>query len=297
MGVRHIVVRTALATLTAGAVLLGAAACADGGGNGTGNAGTPETPVAGTTEQRTIAVGSAERDYAVHIPGVVDPEPDLVIALHYWGGTMQEYIDGTSWSKLADAGGFVVAFGSGNDKSWNAGDCCGTAMDGQSNDLGYIDAMIAALKEEFHPGRVLVAGTSNGAMMAQRYGCEGTEDVDVASISGSLFVDCEGAPPRNVIMINGLLDETVRYDGEPGGNGGLIDGIPVPDAFAKWRQIDQCGEPSRADEDGGLVHVDSSECADGKRVELITIDDVKHSWPSSRFDPIARVAEFYRLGG
>ena len=248
----------------------------------------------GITVTRELDVGGAAREFALHVPGTPDPTPDLLVVLHWWGGSMEEAAASGGWTAASDAGGFLVAFGSGIDHSWNAGSCCGTASEQGVDDVAYVDALIRAVDAEHRIGRVVVAGISNGAMMALRFGCESSTEADIAAVSGSLFADCRGAPPRDVVMINGLLDETVRYDGAPGSLG--VAGLSVPDAFATWRAIDDCAEPTRSAGPDALVHVDTARCADGRQVRLITIDDAAHQWPSSRYGPTEAIIAFTGIG-
>ncbi|MBO9577290.1 MAG: hypothetical protein J7480_00795 [Microbacteriaceae bacterium] len=308
MGARHVLVRSLLGACSAIALVAGLTACMpnEPGPGGTGTpaptttAGAPADPGApaapGTTETRTIDAGSggSAREYALHVPAAMDESPDLVVVLHWWGGSMEEASAAHGWADASDQRGFLVAFGSGVDHSWNAGGCCGTAKDKQIDDLAYIDAVIDAVSAEYGVDRVVVAGTSNGAMMALRYGCETDRDVGLAAVSGSLFVDCADGRPKDVVMVNGLADETVRFDGQPGSSG--IDGMPVPDAFATWRSIDGCGEPARTDSPDGQVHTDAATCADGRRTELITIEGAGHQWPYNQYDATEWIAEFYGLG-
>ena len=45
-------------------------------------------------------------------------------------------------SSLADDLGFALVVPAGVDRSWNAGPCCGTAMDRQLDDVGFVHAAL-----------------------------------------------------------------------------------------------------------------------------------------------------------
>jgi polyhydroxybutyrate depolymerase len=84
----------------------------------------------------------------------------------------------------------------------------------------------------------------------------------------------------SVLHIHGTADRLIRYDGSPGAGVARIDGPSVPDLNAFWRNADQCAAPAMTTD--GPVTTSSAQCADGRAVELITIDGAGHQWPGSQ---------------
>ena len=63
-----------------------------------------------------------------------------------------------------------------NPCSWNAGGCCGTAPDRRVDDVGFVRAIASWLKSAMCADDDLFAmGFSNGAMMANRLGCDAAD--------------------------------------------------------------------------------------------------------------------------
>src|SRR5262245_35584191 len=104
--------------------------------------------------QRKLQVGGRERSYAVHVPpGATDSRPmPLVIVLHGGAGNGAGAATQTGFSREADRSGFVVAYPDGTDRprpflnalgkpgllTWNAGGCCGYAMENRIDDVAFL---------------------------------------------------------------------------------------------------------------------------------------------------------------
>lgn len=85
-----------------------------------------------------------------------------------------------SISDLADKAskeGYIIAFAQstpGYDASWNAGACCGDAVENDFDDISYFKTVIRLLTSKYkaNPNEVFVGGWSNGGMMSLRMACE-----------------------------------------------------------------------------------------------------------------------------
>jgi len=105
----------------------------------------------------TIQVGGRTRSYLLHVLpnyNATIPVP-LVLVLH--GATQSpasaERMSGMS--ELADREGFLVAYPSGTSRfgrmpTWNAGNCCGYALNNNIDDVGFVRALIQRLKKEYN---------------------------------------------------------------------------------------------------------------------------------------------------
>jgi polyhydroxybutyrate depolymerase len=120
---------------------------------------------------RSLVYAGIERTYVLHIPAGYDatrPTP-LVLAFHGIGLNAEEMIRISGLNEQADISGFIVAYpnGTGENKSWNGGHCCGEAAKNNVDDVGFVRALIDELAAliNIDPSRVYATGFSNGAIM------------------------------------------------------------------------------------------------------------------------------------
>ena len=97
----------------------------------------------------------------------------------------------------------------------NCGQCGWTSC---HDDVGFLRSLVADVVDRWHvdASRVHVSGFSNGAMMANRIGCEASElFASVAFIGGRLEPGFECKPTKRLplLQINGGEDEVVPFDG------------------------------------------------------------------------------------
>jgi polyhydroxybutyrate depolymerase len=257
-----------LAVATTAAVLAG---CAPDGGTG---------PDSGTTS-RTIEVGAESREYRLHVPPQLADDPALVVMLHGGLGSARQAEGAYGWDAVADAEGFVVAYPDGVNRTWNAGDCCGGAAREDVDDVAFLTALVTELRAEFGvgPDRTFGTGMSNGAMMTYRIACETDLFAAIAPVAGTIVTTCDDPAPASLLHIHGQGDGSVRMDGEPGDGVGDVDGMPIADVNALWRQADGCGDPVVTD--APPVTTSTSTCADGRTVTLVTVAGAGHQWPGS----------------
>ena len=230
------------------------------------------------TEVRTIMVDGTERTYRIHVPETLAAEPALVFMLHGGFGSGRQAERSYGWTAASDSDGFVVVYPDGENRAWNAGDCCGRFAE-RLDDVAFIAALVADLQAEFGvaPDRTFATGMSNGAMLAYRLACETDLFAAIAPVAGTIVVDCADPHPTSVLHIHGALDERVRVDGERGTGTANVDGMPVADVIDLWRSANGCEEPTTTTE--GVVTREASACAEGRTVELIVIADSGHAWP------------------
>jgi polyhydroxybutyrate depolymerase len=289
--------RAGLAVMLAGTVAAVAVGCGPGG-----KAPAAPQPSAGSappsgTVSHSVTVGGVTRDYAIHVPPGTGTAPvPLVIQLHGGGGNDVNIEKQTGFYDLADAKGFLVASPDGTggrqDKllTWNAGWCCGQAMDKQVDDVAFIGAVLDDVEAHYpvDTRRVYVTGFSNGGMMTYRLGCALADRLAaIAPVSGALDYDgCAPSRPLPVLAIHGTADGNVPYDGGKGTPEGLrfpgqkdrVD-RSVADSVGFWVKADGC-PPAPADEhSGSLARTTYAPCAGGTEVVLDTIVGGVHAWP------------------
>jgi polyhydroxybutyrate depolymerase len=159
---------------------------------------------------------------------------------------------------------------------------------------GLIDEIAA--RTRIDPGRVYIAGHSNGGFMSHRMACDRANKVTaIASISGVTFADparCAPSAPVAVLQVHGTDDETIHFQGGVLQVAGLPD-APYPGAAetaSLWLGLDGCDpaltETTRridavVDVDGAdgpaeTTVAESTGCDPGGRVELWTMHGVGH---------------------
>ena len=119
----------------------------------------------------------------------------LVVVLHGGGGNAENIEEVTGFSEKADEEGFIVVYPDGSGRldryllTWNAGFCCGYALENNIDDVGFIRALIEYLQEKYAINRnmIYVTGISNGGMMSYRLGAELSDIVAaIAPVAGSI---------------------------------------------------------------------------------------------------------------
>jgi polyhydroxybutyrate depolymerase len=242
----------------------------------------------------TIQVGGRTRSYLLHVLpnyNATIPVP-LVLVLH--GATQSpasaERMSGMS--ELADREGFLVAYPSGTSRfgrmpTWNAGNCCGYALNNNIDDVGFVRALIEKLKRDYNvdPKRIYVTGISNGGMLSYRLACELADQVAaVAPVEGAQNVDCHPSAAVSVIIFHGTADRLVPFEGgsTPFQLGPRRSDTPVKDAVAFWVKQDGCSPNPKHDETKEVQIDTYSGCGDGTGVALYAIQRGHHMWPGTR---------------
>jgi polyhydroxybutyrate depolymerase len=103
---------------------------------------------------------------------------------------------------------------------------------------------------------------------------------------GELKYQKTPAQPVSALIINGMLDQSVPYQGGPPGGRfpGAWDGTPTKPALAQaefWAQANRCAD-SPARQERGPVVTWQYRCAAGKAVELHLLKDTGHTWPGGQ---------------
>ena len=212
----------------------------------------------------------------------------LLIVLHglYLDPASAEASSGLD--RVADTQDVALAYPSGYQGGWNAGNCCGDAHAQRIDDVGFL-VHIIDLVRELRPidlDRIYLAGVSNGGMMALKAICDRPDVFAAAvSVSGTLQAPCSGRRPVNAMTIHGLRDTTVPYNGE---RLSKFLGVPVtsaPTTIARLAARSQC--TARHLSTAKLfVRTEYRGCAEGTSVQLVTVRRMGHTWPTLQHDGI-----------
>ncbi len=260
----------------------------------------------------TLSWGGLERAYVLHRP----PSPDgarrlpALIVLHGGHGDADrmDKLATASLRRLAAEKGVLlvypegIRYETGVRTRWN---------DGRSDefstvdDVGVLSALIDRLVATCNadPGRVYVAGISNGAGMALRVACDLSDKVAgvaavAASMTRKLSLECRPSRPVPVLIMTGTKDPFVPWEGgtDPGiwwiGKRGerarsIGEILPVPEGARFWARANGCPpaasvayEPDRDPKDGTRVRRETfGPCRGGSRVALYAVEGGGHTWP------------------
>lgn len=259
-----------------------------------------------------------ERRAIVHVPpaGAATPRP-VVLAFHGGGGEAEGFQDYAGLDAVADREGFLVVypFGSGplprRLLTWNAGGCCGWAVEHGVDDVGFAVALLddVARRARVDTRRVYATGHSNGSMMAYRLAAERADRVAAAAgIAGAMNLD-RFAPARavSILHIHSVDDPRALYEGGLGppfpGSDHQEEHRSVEEMVERWVQHDGCpaepktegpvrGVPGTPDEDHTATRITWGPCRDGTEVAHLRLTGAGHGWPG---DEGSRVRE--RISG
>lgn len=259
-------------------------------------------PLAAGSHSFYLSHGGIKRQYLVHLPTRYDPASPtpLVLALHGGGGHAAHMADDENYGlgKKADQAGFIVVFPNGYSQlpggrfaTWNAGACCGDARDRQIDDVGFLRAVVAAVKAQVNvdPARVFATGMSNGGMMSHRLACEAPDLFRaVAAVAGTDATStCQPARPVSVLHIHARDDTHVLFNGGAGPNAfrdpaKVMDFVAVPETISRWVKRNQCQPtPQRSAARPGAYCDTYAGCAGGVSVQLCVTENGGHSWPGA----------------
>ncbi len=252
---------------------------------------------ANQTGQQSLRHDGRTRTYVVRTPSANNAGSQrlpVVMVLHGGGGNAANAEKMTGFTSLVERERIIVVYPEGTARrpripllTWNAGHCCGPAMEQQVDDVGFIDTLLDALIARYpvDTSRIYVTGMSNGAMMSHRIGRALSARVAaVAPVVGAVFGDeTRPAQPVSAIIINGMQDRSVPPDGglTQGRAAAEWDGTPMKPQLAQgtfWANANGCdATPTRSQT--GAVILSRYRCPDGHRVEVYQLTDNGHAWP------------------
>jgi len=246
------------------------------------------------------------RAYRVHVPpGYPSATPlPLVVVIHGAFDTAEGVERASGFSRLADQENFVALYPEGIGilgflQHWNAGHCCGKAAADGIDDVGFVASAIEDVCGHLNidRDRVFMVGFSNGGMLVYRFAAERGELLAAAaplaaSIGGRAAADvpewriAEPARPLPLIVMHGLSDDDVRYEGGASlHRGGTRTYLPVEESVEVWIRRNGCA--LRAAEqllyDGRVLLKSWSGCENDAEVALYLIEGWGHVWPGRNF--------------
>jgi polyhydroxybutyrate depolymerase len=250
--------------------------------------------------------GQLHRSYIVHVPPQASGGKPLPAVLNFHGGGAHA-LEQKRYSRMdatADREGFIAVYPNGSGGiggrllTWNAGACCGLAVAGRVDDVGFAIALLDDLagRLALDRERIYATGLSNGSMMAYRLAAEAAHRIAaVAGVAGAMTLPgFEPALPVPVMHIHSVNDERALYDGGLGPafpfTNTRVFHAPVDAMLEKWVARNGCPAKAQAAETvrGRPGHADAAHtatrhgylpCRDGTEVVLWKLTGAGHVWP------------------
>lgn len=241
--------------------------------------------VGATSLAQTEGASLDERGYGLYIPTTYNEdaadELPLVIALHGFGDTWENFYPATGLINRAEQDNFIVAFPQGYQRQWNDG----SIGDHEEDEIQLFRDLIARVQRDYRvdEDRIYLVGFSNGGTMVFRAACEAPDlFAGIASIAGTMRSaqsdDCEseGLP---VLIIHGTGDTVVPFEGS-------VYRYAVTSGVTFWAMQNGCDLESVPpySEDlfrNGFSTYFFEDCADGNFVMLHAIENGGHTIPGS----------------
>lgn len=241
-----------------------------------------------------VTIEGNKRAYLAHIPAQAHANQALpmVLVLHGGMGNMQVQANEGFYHQISasDHYGYIAVFPNGYSRfpggkfaTWNAGNCCGSAVKKQSDDVAVIRAIIQDMKQRapVDSKRIFVDGMSNGGMMSYRLACELSETISaIAAVAGTDNTQhCNPRRPVAVLHIHAKDDDHVPFNGGKGRQS-LVDVnfTSVPATMNKWVKLNRAQPQAER-----ILEVPGAYCDIHRGglapVQLCVTETGGHSWP------------------
>ncbi|MBS0264043.1 MAG: prolyl oligopeptidase family serine peptidase [Planctomycetes bacterium] len=262
---------------------------------------TQHSPLTAGSHLRHIRVGGVDRKYLVHLPPQYDPAvpSPVVLAFHGYGSSSHHMVKFCDLSTKADQAGFVVVYPEGTGKTrrtlaWNAGDCCGDPQQDNTDDVGFVRALLDDLGSvaSVDPRRMFAAGMSNGAMMAYFLALKLSDRIAaIAAVSGPMGTcKCQPKRPVPVMHFHGLDDKFAPFLGGVGERSiTKVNFLSVPYSVDFWVRANQCSPdpvvselPACSADGTSVLRKVWGGGRNDSEVILFEISGGGHTWPGAR---------------
>lgn len=245
--------------------------------------------------EKEIQLGGYNRNYTIVLPSNFNTanKYPVLLALHGGGGSGKQCEKAYSLTNTADKNGYIVVYPDGIQKkgliklrTWNAGTCCGDAVEKNVNDVEFISTIIDELIRNYSSDstKIFVTGMSNGGMMAYKLACEIPQKIKgIAVVSGTMVTNkvYNNLLPVPILHIHSIKDKRVPLAGGKGISGYYFPS--VDSVLSVWKKVNKCDENDKQIIRG----VDFTNYKwfnkDGKlMIDYYLTEDGGHSWPQGK---------------
>lgn len=228
------------------------------------------------------------RDYIVHFPSNLKSKSSwpVIIALHPGFASAKDFERITKIHTVKGAENFIVVYPNGYRRSWNVGGCCGKAKDKKTDDVGYIQAILDALKTVAPvQDRAYITGFSNGAKLTYKILCDNTDMVAAAApTGGSLRMDggrCRPSRKVPILHIHGERDTHAPYKGGVSQNPRIAAQPSVLDGVKFFASKNFCSGSFEKFVIKDVRCTNWTGCSGKSDVSLCVVPKLGHVWPGA----------------
>jgi len=205
-----------------------------------------------TTVALDLPIGDRRRAATACVPMLPPPAAGWPLVLAFHGGQshpeMMRRFSGLD--AFAAAGRAVVVYPAGTGSragmlTWNGGSCCGEALAEESDDVGFVAALLELVQTRLpiDQRRMHATGMSNGAMMAYRVAAELADRIaSIAPVAGPLaLARIAPARPVPVLHFHGTLDQFTPLEGGVGRRSVTrVAHRPILEGLLDWVEANRC---------------------------------------------------------
>lgn len=242
----------------------------------------------------TLQHDGKTRAYRLYIPQSYDPNVSspLILNFHGFSNNIDIQYDRSSFQQLAEQNQFIFVTPQGINNGWAINNFFG----GFEDDLGFVDALIDKIQEDYsiNEKRVYATGYSNGGYFSYRLACELSSRIAaVASVAGSMTASwinngqCQPNHPTAVLQITGTNDGTIPISG-----GGL--GKSIQDVMEYWAAYNNAdSSPDTINLGSGTTRYIWDNGDNGVTAEFIEVGGKGHSWEGGNVNTSQEVWNFF----
>jgi len=271
---------------------------------------------AGRVVNITIRHDGMKRTALVRVPPQAAERRPLPVVLNFHGGggsaaSQERY---AHMDAIADREGFIVVYPNGTGMlqdsllTWNAGTCCGMAARQDTDDVGFVRALLDELVERLpvDSTRIYATGLSNGAMMSYRLAAELSDRIAaIAPVAGASALSPFHAKRMVPILhVHSVDDPRAPYGGGLGPpfpfTNVRVRHRPVAETLSEWVAFGGCNAtPELRAERHGVPGTQTADhtarlyvyagCRDGAEVALWRLTGAGHVWPGGELNLLPRL--------
>jgi polyhydroxybutyrate depolymerase len=169
--------------------------------------------------ERSVRVNGMTREYTLYMPRTAeDGHQHPVLFVFHPGGAQASFMEENApFFDAAGAEDYVVIYPEGISRTFNAGVCCGGALEKGIDDVAFFKAMMKDINKIVPiRDKAYLTGFSNGGMLSYRLVCEVPQMVAAAvPFAGAVPMDnCVSGTAVPMMHLNGGADTQSLYGGE-----------------------------------------------------------------------------------